>query len=234
MKNLFILIFITIFLSNTNAQYFQHKYTTNSIIGNGLTTKYTSDGHLFGGTCQGIGMTMPSLFVTRTDSTGQFTSPQNFNQTYILLDAQSQIQLTIMSNQVIELSDGTGYVAFGSYSFINSASTTIWGLFYVKLDVNGNVIVVNGYQPSINVSGIWVTSATESIHNNGDVYATGNIVTQSENRVVFAISVDNVGNLYWGNLYDFKSYVTSNDIIQSPYDDELIMVGGIGVWILII
>lgn len=240
------LIFAAIFAVHTaNAQYFHSLYDDYSVIGNGTVVRTTGTGHLLGGatTNPPIGSApVQSLVVTRTDVDGNFTSPANFNNVYMIYDGATGIQTAVTNVRIIEFSNGSGYGALGSYSFMNGTSP-VNGLLYMTTDPNGNVLSVTGY---INGAGsgstLTLSSVTESGWAPGEIFAVGrqwNPATAIDN--IFAMRVDNAGNLVWARLYNYTSISTAfqatvSSVLESPYAPELSLVGSInqnGLWIVL-
>lgn len=214
-------------MTSARSQYFQHIYSDYSTIGNGVTTKVTGDGNLLAGTISGPGFSYISLVVTRTDVNGKFTSANNFNNSYTFFDNTGR-PLSITSSRVLEFTDKTGYGVVGSFFFESSPNIKVFGLFYVRLDLFGNIITCQGYETAFLINAIDAASVYESTSTPGNIFATGTLVGPSESFYFWAFRIRQNGTLTWGNVYSLGSYVYATDLIESPYASELVLVGGVG------
>lgn len=237
----------------TNAQYFQHLYGQDPFIGsitkNGMNTTVTGAGHLVGGLhIQDLNTALPppatnfhlySIHVVRTDADGRFTTPNDFNNTYQVVDLSTGETVRLTSSAVIEFSDGSGYGVVGTYFY--QPLPRKFGVVYVRLDANGNVMATQGYSmPFTGGSGIDLMGLKESFSSAGDLFATGS-VSFTDNGYMWALRIDQNGALQWGNLYDFGPGYTEDpkDLIESPYSQELIVVGRVvntpvkGFWMVL-
>jgi hypothetical protein len=212
-----------------SAQYFQHLYGFDPAIGtipkNGMNTSATGPGHLVGGihiTGLMSGGGDYGVSVIRTDANGQFISPNNFANSYMLVNAAGD-QIRFTSGQVIEYSDGSGYAAIGTYFY--EPLPRSFGIAYIELDTLGNVMNTQGYSIPNQAAAIDVMGLKESSSKPGEIFATG-LLYARDNNFTWCINVDRGGGLLWGNLYDFnQGEEIPNDLIESPYNPELIIVG---------
>lgn len=241
MKKIFLIIFLLAGFTS-KAQYFQHLYgqdpAIGSLIGNGMNTKATGPGHLIGGLHIKDLLNPPplggpfnfynfALHVIRTDADGRFTTPNDFNNTYRLTNAAGNA-IRFSAGSVVEFSDGSGYGAIGTYFY--EPLPRSFGIAYIRLDVNGNVISSQGYAlPYRGGSYIDLRGMKESISNPGDLFATGTSANSNGEEYMWALKIDQNGTLLWGNLYDFGLGIIEDpaDLIESPYASELIVVGGV-------
>lgn len=239
MKKIILIVFVLSALS-TKAQYFQHLYGQDPFIGSttktGMNTTATGAGHVFAGLhIQDLNTAMPppatnfnlySINVVRTDADGRFTTMNDFNKTYQLTNAAGAV-IRFTSGAVVEFSDGSGYGVMGTYYY--QPLPRSFGIAYIRLDAMGNVMVTQGYSvPFTGGSWIGLMGLKESTSTPGDLFATGR-VSKSDNGYMWALRIDQAGGLTWGNIYDFGPGYTEDpkDLIESPYANELIVVGRI-------
>jgi hypothetical protein len=180
------------------------------------------------------GVMTTALMAVRTDIDGDFTSSANFNNAYSATDIYGY-PLNFNGGQVVEFSDGTGYAALGSYN-VNMDNIMRYGIAYMELDLNGNVIHIKGYEmpQSSGVIDIGISSAMESPSSPGDLYATGWCHGPNEGRMIFAMRITRDGFLTWGNLMDFLTSTAgeekAHDIVESPYNTSDVYVAGSLLW----
>lgn len=237
MKKIFLTAFFAIVLATcATAQYFQHEYGYSAEIGtvnvHGQNTRYAATGHLIGGHFIDIyGLPLYNgnlgILAAHADDDGRFTNPTDFNNHYIFTDGNPNYKLRITSAQVIEFEDGSGYAAIGAFhKWQNisppSAQIVTQGIAYIRLDAMGTVIAIQGYELS-NVVGTmpFVNGLREADAGNGELYATG-----TNGSSMWAMKIDQNGALLWANLYQVGA--TPNDIIESPYTGDVIIVGQYG------
>lgn len=226
-----------IMVTGTKAQYFQKLYSDNSSADNGMITRSTGPGHVMAGVNR-LDLTIDfGLMVVRTDPDGSFMNPTDFNNTYMLQTANGDI-LRFTAGHVVEFLDGTGYGVMGSFLWDDPTATFAvqYGLAYIRLDLTGNVMAVNGYMPGFNTYSLTLASICESSVSPGDIFATAHWDVGGENASILALRISQNGTLLWGNIYDLSHatcavYETPHDIIESPYgNNEVIIVGTITVF----
>lgn len=229
MKKIILIVFLLAGFTS-KAQYFQHLYGHDPEIGTvvrtGMNTNSTGPGHLIGGMHMkdllssfpppSINGELFALHVIRTDADGRFTTPNEFNNTYRLLNSNNDV-IRFTAGAVTEFSDGSGYAALGTY-FYDEYYPQAAGVAYIRLDLNGNVMTTKGYTLSPMIeggAGINIAAVRESVSTPGDIFATG------DNWV---LRIDQNGTLIWGNVYS-GAPIINKDLIESPYAPELIVVG---------
>lgn len=217
-------------------------YTPDSRFGNGMNANASGSGHLLGGIAYGTfnnGLLTNSPMVVRSTS-GLSTYPSPalyFNKTFEFSDPVSGNLLSATSNRVVELADGTGYISLSS--FIVSRTThpqynNLWyGLLFMELDLNGNVVFAKKYVLPLAAAGmpieptdINVTALKQLTVNNplvDEFVAVGQIFTNEATKM-YLLKFDRNGNLFWGgaSIFDFSTLPTTSqetpmDIIESPY-----------------
>jgi len=234
MKKTMTLLLVLLAAVTARAQYFHHLYADGMTAGNGMVTKYISDGHVI------AGFNPKVISVVRTDVKGNFTSADNFNLLYVLKDVATGNNLYITGTKITELSTKDGYIAMGDYYFKNAAGVIEYGIFYLFLKTDGTPSFAVGYQhPKLEVP-LKLTAMTESASSPGDIYATGLVEYGSSPRDVFAMRIKAYGSISWDYIYDFsflekeENQVWVSDILESPYSNDLEIVGRgnqDGLWI---
>lgn len=229
MKKIYLTALLAVFTAViAKAQYFQHVYGYESNdygtkVQSGMVTSATGPGHVVAGLniqTQYNPLIDYGIYVLRTDVDGRIISPNEFSNTYLVTDA-SGVEVRVMATAVVELSDGSGYAAIGSYANRTGSwpsTITGQGIAYLKLDLLGNVVAIQGYQLSSAPYVIpYVTGLRESTVQ-GELFATG---TNGDN--MWALKIDQNGTLLWGETYFVGA--EPEDIIASPYGPTVIIVG---------
>jgi|GEM_PF-3713768 len=218
--------------ANAAAQLFQHTYRPAPDVGSatesGQVTSSTGTGHLAGGLdVRGFDY---GISVVRTDADGRFTTPNDFNRVYYLTHS-SGLQLRFTAARVEEFSDGSGYGAIGTYMTQTGLFQPYQnqGIAYVRLDPSGNVMNVQGYSLGNNSgSRAFIMGLKESTTTPNTLYATGYLTpAQNESNTMWAMKIDQAGNLLWGKFYNFASgNELPTDLVENPYAaGQLIVVG---------
>lgn len=239
MKQLKLLACTIMLATFSKAQYFQGKYAQNPSVGgtgmNGMRTSITGSGHLLGGLFEyddPLNPCYPShagLLITRTDDAGGFSSPANFNNTYLFQDAGGH-EIRLSCGQVLEYKDGSGYGAiFTYYQYLPSPGSCesdliAEGVAFVRLDVFGNVLTVVGFPLPGNGSFAYVNDIRESRWTSGDIFATGEW-TSSTGEQFWALRVKQNGTLVWGKVYSHSGEMPRG-IIDAPTDSKKAVIVG--------
>ncbi len=234
MKKTMTLILVLLLAMNAGAQYFHHTYADGMTAGNGMVTKYVSDGHVI------AGFNPKVISVVRTDVKGNFSSADNFNLLYVLKDVATGNNLYITGTKITELSTKDGYIAMGDYYFKDANGNIEYGIFYMLIKTDGNPSMVIGYQhPKLEIP-LKLTAITESVNSPGDIYATGLVEYDGSPRDMFAMRIKGYGSLSWSYIYDFsylekpENQVWVSDILESPFSNDIDIVGRgnqDGLWI---
>lgn len=234
MKSIYSIILATLLCSQASAQYFQHKYGYAPDIGTrtkcGQVTTASGPGHLVGADhIRNLASAAGDygVYVLRTDQDGRFSSGNNFNRVYFLTHVATGIQTRFTTAFVVEFSDGSGYGAIGTYVTQTGifAPYQNQGIAYIRLDLMGNVMNVQGYSLA-NSSGAlaFIAGLKESTSSPNTLFATGTL--NDDGSRLWAMHIDQAGNLLWGNFYDISSGTAGpTDLVESPYASELIIVG---------
>jgi hypothetical protein len=219
----------------TQAQYFQKLYSDNSSGYNGMTTKGIGGaGHVVGGINQVGSPANPDvgLMVVRTDPDGAFTTPFDFNNTYVLMTGGGSI-VNFNCGKVLEFAGSTGFAAMGSFNYKDPSSPTgfRYALAYIQLDPSGNVLALKQYDvPSTSTYSLTIASICESKVTPNEFFATAHFVESNEASHVLVLRINLSGAMIWGKMYDFpttrQSFETPYDIIESPYGNHEIIVAG--------
>lgn len=231
---LFSAFFVTTVATQVEAQYFQHQYGFAPDIGTtpsmGGVTTATGPGHLVAGNhsrnLAGIPLTGDfGIYVLRTDAGGRFTSPQNFNNSY-LFTAGSGMELRFTNGgHAVEYPDGSGYAVVGTY--FHETLQQNQGIAFIKLDLNGNVVFAKAYKMPFSTAAVNLSTSAlkQSTSQPNHFIATGQYGNDMSNYL-WAIHFDQNGNLVWGGLYDiFTVPEQPGDLVESPYNNELLIVG---------
>jgi hypothetical protein len=233
-KTMLLVWFAAVVATYSQAQYFQRQYSDNSGLDNGMFTKTTGAGHVMAGVNR-TGLTSDyNLMVIRTNPNGGFTTASHFNKSYVITDPSGHnIQFT--AGHVIEYANGTGYGVFGSFSFTNSSSPTgvSQGLAFIRLDLFGNPVIVQGYQTTVPTISVTLKGTYESKQYPSDIFVAAHVLGPGETSAsyIWVMRVDINGVIVWGNIYDISTptanFEVPEDIIESPYFPEVLIVGGL-------
>jgi hypothetical protein len=233
MKKTYLLLSLMFVAFCANAQFFQHLYGTSGSEygGNGLNTNTTGMGHFVVSPSQNS--SIGDLLAVNTDVNG---NPGAFNNIYSLIH-NSGVSVTPRNTLPLEFSSGSGYGVFGL--FYDPSSSVQSGIYYLELDVNGNVLNTTQYDPvntsSTNFYVVEVGDVSES--SSGDIYITGTVDPQLSTGSfwMFAMKINQAGNVLWSTIYDINNpgFSSSRDwakgIIESPYTPisvpEVVVVG---------
>lgn len=230
MKKSYLLLSLLLAGLCANAQYFHSSYGDNATAFNGAVTRNGSIGHII------AGIKDQNLTIARTDENGDFTQPENFNYIYELTDPNTSQQLTVSNAFVLELNNGSGHIAIGSYS-----TGSDYGIFYLPLDMQGNPSgTVKGFinpNPQLRVE---VRAITESVNVQGDIYAAGTTGDPGNPNDIFALRLDAGGNVMWNCIYDFSFFAPDEEATVADMTEglngELMIVGGggrDGLWLIV-
>ena len=236
-----------------HAQYFQHIY------GSQPKNEFLSDGHNTGiGGINGHLLIGPSPFLSsfgsefaitiqRTDINGSTVGPMCFNNLYTITDITGPAPamnptLVMREAHSVELNDQSGYAIAGG--FVGGAGPNL-GVFFGIIDPNGNpsplptppISNAMNFYPGPGYIDVHVSTIFESKKNPGNLYICG-YLTDAATRLnkVFALKVDQSGNLIWNRIYDLGGLSSSESaiphaMIESPYldpvyqQDQFIIVG---------
>ncbi|RYZ27709.1 MAG: hypothetical protein EOP49_42085, partial [Sphingobacteriales bacterium] len=219
------------------AQMFQHKYGFASSLGshtrNGEVTSSTGPGHLIGGThVTNTAAMLPDygIYVLRTDIDGRLNTVNEFNRSYVLSHGVSGYQLRITKGMVVEFSDGSGYGAVGS-NVTQSGFMQPYreqGIAYVRLDLQGNVMNVQGYSFGDN-SGYMsmLMGIKESVSKPGDMFVTGMVYPPGDDTTMWVMRIDQAGTLAWGKTFNFNvGGEKPVDLAENPVQTNQLVVLG--------
>jgi hypothetical protein len=219
------------------AQVFEHLYGSvkSDLLHDGHTTALGGvNGHFLAA----LHSATPALFSATRTSTGGTPS---FNNLYQLSDVTIPpgSGLRIQEVRSSEIANGSGYGLAGAY--VNGSSTNRIGVFYQKLDQNGNLVAgtASGYFMTSSpgtYSDVHVKKIISSQRNPDDLYILGalNEAAGGYSRV-FVLRINQNGGLTWSRVYrlDFSVATSSDipfDIVESKQKRnnvfELIVVGG--------
>lgn len=199
----------------------------------------TPNGHLAGGynvlTEDQLNRDVMGPMVIHADNNGKFTSGLYFNYTYeFTVDAGYPINVN--ASRVIARNNGTGYMVAATFTYNDTKAGKIRpGLLLIALDNNGELLNPGSYAaykfPNI---GLWDASyalLTALRQGNGETFlACGQVRIQEVIRM-FAIeftdqpSITTVSGVYDLNHAEPECSEMPGDIIQSPYTNEIFVVG---------
>ncbi|MGV3599262.1 MAG: T9SS type A sorting domain-containing protein [Bacteroidota bacterium] len=236
MKKLFTIAIALLCFNSIQAQYFEHIYGRpfDESLGDGKNTRNTL-GHVIVGEGVPLNFFKSNVSVTHTDFNGTVI----FNNEYELYNAAGDA-ITTTTPKVFEFPNpGAAFGVVGKFNDFNPTPPVptvppYTGVFYFTLDAAGNPI--NAYEYRIIPAGgtIWdvynVTAVTLSATGN-EAYITGNAQDTWNNADIFVLKIDiNTGALIWSFLYDIinttaPSFDLAEDIIESPFAPEVVIVG---------
>jgi hypothetical protein len=230
MKKLFIIAFALCGFSSVQAQYFEHLYGRqfDDALSDGKNTVNTP-GFVIAGEGGAVAFPASIITLTHTDLTGV----PYFNNEYELYSSSGS---TVYAGNTKVFEYPNSSAAFGVVGrfYDPSSATPRAGIYYFTVDAAGNPI--NSYEYRIQPVGgtVWevysVTSVALSASGN-EAYITGSAQTAWTDAYIFILKIDiATGNPIWGNVYDFvtpsaPAFALAEDIIESPFTPEVMVVG---------
>lgn len=217
------------------AQYFQHVYgvPVKETLTSGINTKAQGLGYFMAGSNVGYAMGVPSVSASFTDVSGNVPASPYFDNEYIVV-TNSGVPLHTQDPQVFEYNNGNGFGIVGRYDNPTSTSQPNTGIYFLQLDKKGTVL--NAFDYTVNNSGtsywnvIKVSAIAESASGK-EIYVTGWLQPNFSQVNCFVLKIDAAtGAVIWSYVYDLinpssVSKDLANDIIESPYANEVIVVG---------
>lgn len=230
MKKLFIIAIALCGFSSVQAQYFEHLYGRqfDDALTDGKNTVNTP-GFVIAGEGGAVAMAQSFITLTHTDITGV----PYFNHEYELYSTTG-VAIYPGATKVFEYPNSSAAFGVVGRFYDPSLGAPYSGIYYFTVDAAGNPI--NAYEYRIQpVGGItWevytVTSVALSASGK-EAYITGSAQNVWTDAYVFVLKIDIAsGGIIWGNLYDFvtpsaPAFALAEDIIESPFSPEVMVVG---------
>ena len=225
-------VLVTCFVAN--AQYFQHVYgvPVNETLTSGINTTASGDGYFMASSNSGFAFGTASISATFADVAGNIPGGPYFTNEYMVVSNAGN-PLQTQDPQVFEYNNGSGFGIIGRYTDPTMANPNT-GIYFLQLDPSGNVLNSFDYTVNPNGGSFWdvikVSAIAESASGK-EIYITGWLQPNFAQVNSFVLKVDaSSGAIIWGYVYDvinpsFSSKDLFNDIVESPYGAEVIVVG---------
>lgn len=211
--------------------------TNNSDIGNGFISRSAVYGSNVmcgvGYNTFSNGLLTPSPMMIYTNQDGAVL----INNTYQFADPISGNPLSIKSTRIIELADGSGYIAVSAFELDRTSNPKFnnkwYGLLHMEFDLSFNLVFTKKYVfPANNAmapltpTGINISSLKQLTVNNPqtDEFVAVGQVLEGEETQIYILKFDRNGVTHWGGgrTYNFNSLPQNSqemptDIIESPF-----------------
>ena len=217
-----------------HAQYFQNLYgvPVNETLTSGINTTASGNGYFMASSNSGFAFGTASISAAFADVTGNIPGGPYFTNEYMVVSNVGN-PLQTQDPQVFEFNNGSGFGIIGRYTDPTMANPNT-GIYFLQLDPSGNVLNAFDYTVNPNGSSFWdvikVSAIAESASGK-EIYITGWLQPNFAQVNSFVLKIDAVtGAIIWGYVYDvinpsFSSKDLFNDIVESPYASEVIVVG---------
>lgn len=218
----------------SQAQYFQHVYgvPANETLTSGINTSALGNGYFMASSNVGFAFGTASISATYADVAGNIPAAPYFTNEYMVVSNAGN-PLQTQDPQVFEYNSGAGFGIIGRYTDPTLTNPNS-GIYFLQLDGSGNVLNAFDYTVIPTTSSYWdviKVSAIAESSTGKEIYITGWLQPNFAQVNGFVLKVDaNSGAIIWGYVYDiinpsFSSKDLFNDIVESPYAAEVVVVG---------
>lgn len=174
--------------------------------------------------------------VIHTNSAGYFASSTEFNRTYEFTISAAGYTINVNANRAIPMNSGNGYVSVGTFNYFDvSAGQMRYGILYIILDNNGNPVTYRAYRFAFNMADARITALRQANNHLGkeNFLICGQMIRYGEDIDMFVVRFDDALNIIYDKCYDFFGLTSEyaelpNDIIESPYGNNQVLVVGEG------